>query len=876
MNPVKKNRLAAFLLLAVLVFTTGMGKQVQGQELQAVSKVESEAEQKVKGIAPAKKIKRIRIGPHPKYTRLLLDFSGPVEYQVNANFVEKKIALIFNNTSITPKVQSRKYRDKNLAAIDVQSNEDQITLTLHLKNSNTRFFHHKEKAASQIVLDLKGTTEPFLKTNIGKKKGQKKKEEPIVKIKPLKMKGLSSEQVKEVILKDEEEKKETGWEEYQNALKLYQQKKLEDYTIKVESEPDPETGETEEIEQTKPGALKLFRKFAKDYPNSPLLPNILYLLAEAEFRITWRQKHPNYEKALAAYQHATRKFPKSRFSDHSLYKIGNIFEEIGYTLEARVLYNEGINRNQKSLYNTARKTSLANMLLKEKRYEDAYQAFQKILKKSPKSNEAQLAIIKIANEYFDQKDFIRALDIYNEAIRRWPSVVNKTPIIYSNMGEIYFKKRDYQKARKFYFNMVNMDPANKEAHRALNRIGDLYLIQGREMEALSVYDQSAKLDPENRESQYGKIRMADIGVRYPRLPVNDAVFDVNAYFQPLKAYDEILESAKDVDILSEVTMSKGIALLKEQNYLEAIQEFKKLLPLGEESKFHRDAAKYIRQSLVFLVDGYAKQGGVLPILYSYTDYASLSIGKVKSLKTLLQVGEAYQSLGMLPEAVRMYEKVKQLDTQKIHNDRIFLNLGQIHYERGNYSEAEFVARSFLKNFPRSKKVRDAMKLLAKSLNGRKQHDDALKVYQNILEKFPKFPSEIHYLMATLEAGRNQNAQAIAAYEKTIDTFDRTQKITPDYLREAHYKLANSLYQEGKYAESIDAFDAAIKLFPDHPYKNWSEFISADALKKIKNNPKATAQLNQLIKSRPENDLIRKAAQSQLKVMEWEKENTNAL
>ena len=47
-------------------------------------------------------------------------------------------------------------------------------------------------------------------------------------------------------------------------------------------------------------------------------------------------------------------------------------------------------------------------------------------------------------------------------------------------------------------------------------------------------------------------------------------------------------------------------------------------------------------------------------------------------------------------------------------------------------------------------------------------------------------------------------------------------------------------------------------------------------KKIKNNPKATAQLNQLIKSQPENDLIKKAAQSQLKVMEWEKENTNAL
>ena len=228
MNLVKKNWLIAFLLLAVLIFTIGTEKQVHAQE------------QEAEKIAPAKQIKQIRIGPHPKYTRLLLDISGPVEYQINANFAEKKIDLIFDSTSVTPKVQSKKYRDKNLAAVDVQSNEDQIILTLHLKNSNTRFFHHKKKATSQIVLDLKGTTKPFLKTRIGKKKPKKTKIEP-EKIKVAKMKGLSPEQVKEITLKDEEERKENGWEEYQKALKLYQEKKLEDYTIKVESEPDPDT-----------------------------------------------------------------------------------------------------------------------------------------------------------------------------------------------------------------------------------------------------------------------------------------------------------------------------------------------------------------------------------------------------------------------------------------------------------------------------------------------------------------------------------------------------------------------------------------------------------------------------------------------------------
>ncbi|SVB36860.1 uncharacterized protein METZ01_LOCUS189714, partial [marine metagenome] len=187
MNPLKKNRLVIFLLLSAMVLTTGTQKQVYGQE------------QKASGTTQEKQIHRVKIGPHPKYTRLLLDISGPVEYRINANFKEKKIALIFDDTSVTSKVQSRKYRDKNLAAVDVQSKEGKTILTLYLKNSNTRFFHHKKRSTSQIVLDLKGTAKPFLKTKISKK--EQKKAEP-KKVEAIKMKGLSPEQVEEVVLQD--------------------------------------------------------------------------------------------------------------------------------------------------------------------------------------------------------------------------------------------------------------------------------------------------------------------------------------------------------------------------------------------------------------------------------------------------------------------------------------------------------------------------------------------------------------------------------------------------------------------------------------------------------------------------------------------------
>ena len=82
----------------------------------------------------------------------------------------------------------------------------------------------------------------------------------------------------------------------------------------------------------------------------------------------------------------------------------------------------------------------------------------------------------------------------------------------------------------------------------------------------------------------------------------------------------------------------------------------------------------------------------------------------------MQVGEAYQAIGMLPEAVKFYEKVKILDSEKMYRDRIFLNLGKIHLKEKNFDEAILVGRSFIKNFPRSKRLNEAKKLLAQAAN----------------------------------------------------------------------------------------------------------------------------------------------------------------
>ena len=809
-------------------------------------------------------VSTIRIGPHPVYTRILVNLTESVSYQVKADFVNKRITLILPYTARGPRLRSRSFNDKNLERYLVTPLREDLEVTFVLKNQNTRFFHSTNPQKPQIILDIKGESRPILRTRIGKLQRKPGGEQAPLPEKA-RLVGYSPKEIRQLVVKSGEEKEKNGWEDFQKALKEFQEEKY-------------------------PSASKLFRKFHKKYHESKYLDHALYLKAEADYRNTFKELNPIFDQALASYKLAMREFPKSKFYDHALLKVASIFDEIGYSLEARALYNQGLKSKPKSLYNEVRKDNLAAMLMKEGRLEKAFDAFQAILRKSPNNIEAKAGIFEIANKFFEKKDFPRALKIFEAGASRWPGELNEKPEINFSMAEIYFTNKQYARARKHYFKLLNLDPASKNGHKALNRIGDSYMVEGKYQHALSVFDESGKkkgikLDDEGKpardkegsliredsaETQYGKIRMADIGVRSPRLKIRDIVFDVEHYYKPFKTFDKIFVEARNVDILAEVTLSRGIAYLLEQNYLKAIDEFKKLLPLGPESQFFQEADRYIRQALIALVDKYAKQGGNLPILYAYSDFISLPIGDINNAQTLLQVGEAYQSIGMFVEAVKFYEKVKVLDSHKTYRDRVFLNLGHIHLENKGYDEAVLVGRNFIRNYPRSKRIPDAMKLLANALKGEGDFSGALKTYEDLLARF-EGKAEIHFLIAETYTDMNQLADAVQSYQRAIATYDRQERVIPEYLQKAYYHLGSSLFKLNRFGPAMEALKSAKELFPDNLLRDWADYLLIESLEKLGDPAKITEGLNRLVKTENADDLTRQAAESRVKIREWEKQ-----
>ncbi len=806
-------------------------------------------------------IQKVRIGPHPKYTRIIVDLSSPTPYKVKADFLRKRITLTLNDVRLNPRVQTRSIKDRNLEKIDINYLQQTLKIVLHLRKTNTLLFHFFDPAKSQIVVDLNGDRKPIRNSQTQKsgpgqaslqknprikKNKTSRRQKRFSPKKRVRVAGMTAGKLQAINRHDIESKLKNGWDEYQSALKQYQDKNY-------------------------PEAIESFKNFIELFPDSKYLSHIYFLRAEAEYQIAFREPHPVYEKALEAYIDTARRFPKSQFFGHANNRIAHIYAEMGYILEAKTKYEESLRADPKSPYTFARKNNLALMMLRGGKYEQAYEEFSKLLKNSPKNIAARPAIFEIASYFYGQKNFKRSLEVYQDGANRWPSELNEQPEINFNMGNIYFRQKQYSRAREHLFDLINLAPDDENAHTALNMIGDSYLLETRHRDALAVFDESAKRDQGSSASQYGKIRMADIGVIDSKLKVKDIIYNTDPYYQPFKAYEEVLNDAKDVDILAEVTQSRGMAFLKEQNYLKAIEEFKKLLPLGPDSPFYNKSKKFIQQALVFSVDKYSRQGGVLPILYSYSDFASLSLGKVNSIKTVMQIGEAYQAIGMFPQALRFYERVKKLDANNLYRDRIFLNLGQIHLEQNNFKDAELVARSFLKNYPGSSQAPVALKLLASSHSGRKQYDQALKVYKRLATGYKDNISETHFLMGETYQNLNNPPAAIREYRQAIKTFDRTAKIIPNTVRKAYYNLGFALFKSRKYAEAAKALESARLLFPEQPQTDWADYLLVESYENMKNPSKATATLNSLIQSKDTDDLLKQAAESKLKFLDWEKE-----
>ena len=124
-------------------------------------------------------------------------------------------------------------------------------------------------------------------------------------------------------------------------------------------------------------------------------------------------------------------------------------------------------------------------------------------------------------------------------------------------------------------------------------------------------------------------------------------------------------------------------------------------------------------------------------------------------------------------------------------------------------------------------------------------------------------------MAETWFAREDLRNAARAYRKAIDSYDRSIRNPPDYVQSAYYKLGMVLSMQGQTEQSLDALMAGRKLFPEHRLRSWADYLIVANLDRLQKKQQAESELKTLV-AKNRNDLLQKAAQSHLKVIDWEK------
>jgi type IV pilus assembly protein PilF len=125
----------------------------------------------------------------------------------------------------------------------------------------------------------------------------------------------------------------------------------------------------------------------------------------------------------------------------------------------------------------------------KQRYEESIRHFKKAL--DLKSDFAP-AMVGMGNTYFAQKNWDSAIEYYTRAKENLLYATPYFPL--SNLGAVYFEKKDYQKSESYYLEALKLRPDFIAALRGLART---YLAMGRVSDAVATLEKAIEIAPEH-------------------------------------------------------------------------------------------------------------------------------------------------------------------------------------------------------------------------------------------------------------------------------------------------------------------------------------------------------------------------------------------
>lgn len=187
----------------------------------------------------------------------------------------------------------------------------------------------------------------------------------------------------------------------------------------------------------------------------------------------------------------------------------------------------------------------------------------------------------MANAYFES-------ELYDQALKEYEALLESTgpfPALLNNIGLVWQKKGDFQKAEKYYRESLKIDSDYTDS---LNNLGLVYVVSGRLREAIFTLQRAVRLDPYRAEYH------ESLGLAYEGSDLFDAA---------IESFKRGIELEPSFDLWRKL----GNVLARADRYSEALSALReaaeidrtRLLPWVDMIIIHYARREYTRSQLTF-------------------------------------------------------------------------------------------------------------------------------------------------------------------------------------------------------------------------------------------------------------------------------------
>jgi len=519
--------------------------------------------------------------------------------------------------------------------------------------------------------------------------------------------------------------------------------------------------------------------FAVKFPNDPLLPDVLFIGAEA--RLLLRE----YAEAEKTYRDLITRAPQHANASQARVRLGLAMQLAGRNADALKELEAALGSLTDPTLKSEALAIIGRCQAAEKQYDKAAAAYDQSLAAKPDRPQTDQTLLALS-------DALRRMDRVadsNAKLNQLKRDFAKSPLAEEatfRLGEAAYAAGEFDKAIGQYNSVVGTWPEGTFAPHAQYGIGWSYFKKqdfAKSVEAIrTLADRYAKSDLAAKGMYVRAMAEYQLG-QFPA-----AVDDVDAFLKSNPPQKDAL----DAEYL------QGLSFAAQQKFKDAIQTYSGILT--KDGKYpDADKVLYELGWAYFEVPQMAESVATFRRLG--TEFPDSPLAP----ESWFRVGEAQYEAGEFAEAVKAYSQA-QTKAAAIGNldigEKAAHKNGWSYLKANNFAEAATAFDLQLKSYPGGALAGDAEFLVGECQYKQKKFQEALAHYAKVIAaNHPTYSALALFRSGECAAALEQWADSLKYHQKALDGFPAFE-LKP----EARYGIGWALQQQNKLAEAIPYYE----------------------------------------------------------------------